>query len=99
MKKFTDLLNEADACLGVKTGNRLLVQTASLVPVYASMRGDKTGALDYLFAFKVLRKAKGRVDMAYHSGLVELGEYVKKAYGAKMPKTLSVIEGELRRNR
>ena len=99
MKKFTDLLNEANACLGVKTGNRLLVQTASLVPVYASMRGDKTGALDYLFAFKVLRKAKGRVDMAYHSGLVELGEYVKKAYGAKMPKTLSVIEGELRRNR
>lgn len=99
IKKFMALLSQADVCLGIKTGNRLLVQTASLVPVYASMRGDKEGALDYLFAFKVLRKAKGRVDMAYHSGLVELEEYVKKTYGEKMPKTIATIESELRRNR
>lgn len=98
-RKFASLLSKTGELIGVKTGNRLLVQAEQLVPVYASIRGSKEGALDYLFAFKVLRKAKGRVDMFYLSGLSELRDYVKKAYGEDFKKTLQTIDSELRRNR
>ena len=98
-RKFGELLRKAGDLIGVKTGNRLLVQADMLVPVYKAMRGNKEGALDYLFAFKVLRKAKGRVDMSYLSGLSDLREYVVKNYGDAMPHTLSAIDSELRRAR
>lgn len=98
-RKFGELLKKTGELIGVKTGNRLLVQADMLVPVYKAMRGNKEGALDYLFAFKVLRKAKGRVDMSYLSGLSDLREYVVKNYGDAMPHTLSAIDSELRRAR
>ena len=98
-RKFGELLKKTGELIGVKTGNRLLVQAESLVPVYKAMRGNKEGALDYLFAFKVLRKAKGRVDMSYLSGLSDLREYVAKNYGDAMPHTISAIDSELRRAR
>ena len=98
-RKFGELLKKTGELIGVKTGNRLLVQAESLVPVYKAMRGNKEGALDYLFAFKVLRKAKGRVDMSYLSGLSDLREYVVKSYGDAMPHTISAIDSELRRAR
>lgn len=98
-RKFGELLRKAGDLIGVKTGNRLLVQADMLVPVYKAMRGNKEGALDYLFAFKVLRKAKGRVDMSYLSGLSDLREYIVKNYGDAMPHALSAIDSELRRAR
>ena len=98
-RKFGELLKKTGELIGVKTGNRLLVQADMLVPVYKAMRGNKEGALDYLFAFKVLRKAKGRVDMSYLSGLSDLREYVVKNYGDAMPHTISAIDSELRRAR
>lgn len=98
-RKFGELLKKTGDLIGVKTGNRLLVQADMLVPVYKAMRGNKEGALDYLFAFKVLRKAKGRVDMSYLSGLSDLREYVVKNYGDAMPHTISAIDSELRRAR
>lgn len=98
-RKFGELLKKTGELIGVKTGNRLLVQADMLVPVYKAMRGNKEGALDYLFAFKVLRKAKGRVDMSYLSGLSDLREYVVKNYGDAMPHALSAIDSELRRAR
>lgn len=98
-RKFGELLRKTGDLIGVKTGNRLLVQADMLVPVYKAMRGNKEGALDYLFAFKVLRKAKGRVDMSYLSGLSDLREYVVKNYGDALPHTLKAIDSELRRAR
>ena len=98
-RKFGELLKKTGELIGVKTGNRLLVQADMLVPVYKAMRGNKEGALDYLFAFKVLRKAKGRVDMSYLSGLSDLREYVLKNYGEALPHTISAIDSELRRAR
>ena len=98
-RKFGELLKKTGELIGVKTGNRLLVQADMLVPVYKAMRGNKEGALDYLFAFKVLRKAKGRVDMSYLSGLSDLREYVLKNYGDALPHTISAIDSELRRAR
>lgn len=96
-KKLVALLKEADDCLGIKTGNRFLNQASSLSPVYAAVTGSKEGAIDYLFAFKVLRKAKGRVDAGYRSGLRSMGDYLKKTYGDAFKKSLETISREIRR--
>lgn len=97
MKKLSDLLRKAGELLDVKTGNRFLNQAKDLTPCYAAMTGEKEGALDYLFAFKVLRKAKGRVDASYRGGLHELSSYIKKTYGDSFKRSLSCIDYEIRR--
>ena len=96
-KKLVALLKEADDCLGIKTGNRFLNQASDLAPVYAAITGSKEGAIDYLFAFKVLRKAKGRVDAGYRAGLRSMGDYLKKTYGDAFKKSLETIDREMRR--
>ena len=96
-KKLVALLKEADDCLGIKTGNRFLNQASNLSPVYAAVTGSKEGAIDYLFAFKVLRKAKGRVDAGYRSGLRSMADYLKKTYGDAFKKSLETISREIRR--
>ena len=88
-----------DAGLGMlqALGYRFLNQAKDLTPCYAAMTGEKEGALDYLFAFKVLRKAKGRVDASYRGGLHELSSYIKKTYGDSFKRSLSSIDYEIRR--
>ncbi len=96
--KLTGLLRYADSSIGVKTGNRFIHQAEELVPIFYSITGSKEKAFDYLFAFKVLRKAKGRVDLAYRTGLKRLLAYVDKEFGAAFSNTKKMIEEEVGRN-
>jgi len=62
-------------------GNRIMTQVYKFVPVYVACGGTELDALDYIFAYKVLRKFES-LNLAFLQGeLTELINQIKKIFG------------------
>ena len=71
-------------------GNRIQEQLKRFVPVYVSCGGSIIEAIDVIFAYKVLRKLKGRFGEATSNGLNDLEELLIVEYPG-MNLSLEVI--------
>jgi len=62
-------------------GNRIMTQVHKFVPVYVACGGTELDALDYIFAYKVLRKFES-LNLAFlQNELTELINQIKKIFG------------------
>lgn len=79
--KFEDLCEFVKDRFEVLFGNRIMVQIEKFVPVFVALGGTKEEALDFMFAKKILRKLDGKFQEYQLEELLELNNYLAKAYG------------------
>jgi hypothetical protein len=81
LNNFKILDKYIQAHFRIAFGNRIMTQVYKFVPVYVACGGTELDALDYIFAYKVLRKFES-LNLAFlQSELTELINQIKKIFG------------------
>jgi hypothetical protein len=80
-KKFLALTDFVGDTFDIRFGNRIMNQINRFVPVFVALGGTKEGALDIMFARKILRKLDGHFESYIKDGLVKLSRYLNAEYG------------------
>ena len=81
LNNFKILDKYIQAHFRIAFGNRIMTQVYKFVPVYVACGGTELDALDYIFAYKVLRKFES-LNLAFlQTELVELINQIKKIFG------------------
>jgi hypothetical protein len=81
LNNFKILDKYVQAHFRVAFGNRIMTQVYKFVPVYVACGGTELDALDYIFAYKVLRKFES-LNLAFlQNELTELINQIKKIFG------------------
>lgn len=92
--EFKNLCNK----LGIGWGNRLEKQIREFIPVYVSLGGTTSDALDHIIASKIIRTIKGRYDLqesTLNNLKDELNTNFRKKIKGKPYKSLKIINEEL----
>lgn len=81
LNNFKILDKYIQAHFRIAFGNRIMTQVYKFVPVYVACGGTELDALDYIFAYKVLRKFES-LNLAFlQNELTELINQIKKIFG------------------
>ncbi|MFA7075852.1 MAG: hypothetical protein WC152_04185 [Candidatus Izemoplasmatales bacterium] len=81
LSNFKVLDKYIQAHFRIAFGNRIMTQVYKFVPVYVACGGTELDALDYIFAYKVLRKFES-LNLAFlQNELTELINQIKKIFG------------------
>ncbi|MDY0139689.1 MAG: hypothetical protein RBR50_08310 [Candidatus Izemoplasmatales bacterium] len=81
LSNFKILDKYIQAHFRISFGNRILAQVYKFVPVYVACGGTEIDALDYIFAYKILRKFES-LNLAFlQNELTELINQIKKIFG------------------
>lgn len=96
--RFLNLLAFMEEEFAIALGNRLLNQIEKMMPVYLAIGRKKEELLDYLFATKVLRKLRGRMDSSLTLALRRLSDTIDNLYGKEaFPLSRKQIERTIQR--
>ena len=90
MREIFDYVNDK---FDITVGNRVLNQIESVVPVFSKAGGEKTAAIDFMLAKKLVSKVEGRFEEHVKDSLLGLLSLLGKVYGAGvMKRTEKVIK-------
>ena len=76
----------------VSFGNRILKQIREYVPIFRACGGTENGALDDIFAKKILRKLESQNPVYIRSAAAELQAYLVNLFGkGELPQSEAVL--------
>lgn len=88
VKTVDDFLKEK---MNITFGNRIEKQISKYVPVFVASGGTKEAALDYLFAYKVLRQLEDRYEPYLKKEIKELKELINHEFGSKFVESIKLL--------
>lgn len=88
VKKVDEFLKDK---MNITFGNRIEKQIGKYVPVFVASGGSKEEALDYLFAYKVLRQLEDRYEPYLKKGIKELKELINREFGSAFTESMKLL--------
>ena len=97
-QKLLELIRFVASELGIVTGNRILKQIDTMVPIYLAMGFDITDCYDAVMANKILRKLETKFDQGLSNSLNKFLKKLDELYGKNTFKySRRLVEKYLRR--
>ena len=81
LAKMVKLDNYLQSRFKLAFGNRITKQMYDFIPVYVACGGTELGALDYIFARKILKKFESQNVMFIRDEIKNLMAYIEKVFG------------------
>ena len=88
VKRIDDFLKDR---MNITFGNRIEKQISKYVPVFVASGGTKEVALDYLFAFKVLRQLEDRYEPYLKKSIKELKELINREFANTFVESMKLL--------
>jgi len=91
MDKIKILDNFLKEKMNITFGNRVENQIKRYVPVFVASGGTKEEAIDYLFAYKVLRQLEDRYEPYLKKGIKELKELISSEFDNSLVESMKLL--------